>query len=308
MKNNKKILSVLILVIILGFVAYLFYSKNKDVSPTDNSTILPDSALTYKNIDYGFTFSLPDDWKGYSIVQNTWQGNPLTTATANETGPKLLIRNPKWTPAVHYEDIPIMIFSLAQWNSYTAGNFAVSAAPINASELARNNSYVFALPPRWDFDYSEGFAEAENILKSNPLKVFDIGKVSILKDGRQCYTFNHEATTTEPYTVNEFLDISISGAKVTGIKSGTQKGPDMTNGYNGTIVGTLNNDMINDVFSYTIEGSSNKEAEIYRSRADQIGIEKMRYPLIEKGGILVPDTTKEFTALLYARVGCVASN
>jgi hypothetical protein len=95
---------------------------------------------------------------------------------------------------------------------------------------------------------------------------------------------------------------------VTGTKSGTQKGPDMTNGYNGTIVGTLNNDTINDVFSYTIEGSSNKEAEIYRSREDQIGIEKMRYPLIEKSKILVPDVTKEFTVLLYARVGCTASN
>jgi len=260
------------------------------------------------NTDYGFTFSLPDNWKGYSIIQSTWQGNPLTAIATKETGPKLLIRNPNWTSAVPYEDIPIMIFTLAQWNSYTAENFAVSAAPIPATELARNNHYVFALPPRWDYDFGQGYAEAENILKGNPLKTFDITKVSILKDGRQCYTFNHEATATEPYTVNEFLDISISGTKVTGTKKGTQKGPDMTNGYSGTIMGTLNNDTINDVFSYTVEGSSNKEAEIYRSREDQIGIEKLRYPLIEKSGILVPDITKGFSALLYARVGCVASN
>lgn len=152
------------------------------------------------------------------------------------------------------------------------------------------------------------YVVSENILKNNPPKAVDTSKTSIIKDGRQCYTFDHEATTTEPYTVNEFLDISINGAKVTGTKSGTQKGRDMTNGYSGTIVGTLNNDMINDVFSYTVDGSSNKEAEIYRSREDQIGIEKLRYPLIEKGGMLVPDTTKEFAVLLYARVGCTGSN
>jgi len=133
-------------------------------------------------------------------------------------------------------------------------------------------------------------------------------KAPILKDGRQCYTLDHEATATEPYTVNEFLDITIDGSKVTGTKRGTQEGPDMTNGYSGTIVGTVNNDTINDIFSYTVEGSSNKEAEIYQARADQIGIEKLRYPLIEKGGVLVPDTTKEFTKLLYARVGCTGSN
>ena len=308
MKNNKTILVAFVLVVVLGLAAYLFYSKNQNTSPINNSNTPSTSPVIYNNTDYGFIFSLPDDWKRYSIVQSIWQGNPLTTSTTKETGPKLLIRNPNWTSIVPYEDIPIMIFTLAQWNSYTAENFAVSAAPIPASELARNNRYVFALPPRWDFDYSQGYVEAENILKSNPIKAFDIAKVSILKDGRQCYTFNHEATATEPYTVNEFLDISISDTKVTGTKSGTQKGPDMTNGYNGTIVGTLNNDMINDVFSYTIEGSPNKESEIYRSRKDQIGIEKMRYPLIEKNGILVPDTTKEFTILLYARVGCTGSN
>ncbi|MEI6280978.1 MAG: hypothetical protein WCP17_03205 [bacterium] len=129
-----------------------------------------------------------------------------------------------------------------------------------------------------------------------------------LVEGRQCYSYNHIGTKNEPYTVNEFININIVGKKVTGSKSGTQSGPDMTNGYNGTITGTLNNNIINDVFSYTIEGSPNKETEIYRTRVDQIGIEKLRYPLIDKGRMLVPDTTKEFKTLLYARVGCTASN
>lgn len=174
MKNNKIILTVFVLVIVLGFVTYLFYFKNKNASPINNPNGSSSFPITYNNADYGFTFSLPNDWKGYSIIQNTWQGNPLTTTTAKETGPKLLIRNPNWTSAVPYEDIPIMVFTLAQWNAYIAEDFAVSAAPIPASELGRNNLYVFALPPRWDYDFSQGYEEAENILKSNPLKSFTI--------------------------------------------------------------------------------------------------------------------------------------
>ncbi len=180
MKNIKIILVVLVLIIVFGFVAYLFYSKNQNTSPINNPVVPLYSTVIYNNTDYGFTFSLPNDWKGYLIVQSTWQGNPLKATATKETGPKFLIRNPNWTSVVPYEDIPIMIFTIAQWNSYTAENFAVSAAPIPASELARNNRYVFALPPRWDFDYSEGYAEAENILKSNPIKAFNIDKASIL--------------------------------------------------------------------------------------------------------------------------------
>jgi hypothetical protein len=127
-----------------------------------------------------------------------------------------------------------------------------------------------------------------------------------LTDGRQCYTYNHKGTTTEPYTVNEFLDITIKGLTVTGTKTGTQKGPDMTNGYAGTISGTLANDTITDVYSYAIEGSPNKEKEIYK--AGLTGIEKLRYPLIESGKMLIPDLTKEYITMNYARVGCTASN
>ncbi len=127
-----------------------------------------------------------------------------------------------------------------------------------------------------------------------------------LVDGRQCYTYTHDATKDAPYTVNEFLDITIAGTKVTGAKSGAQAGPDMTNGYSGTISGTLANNQITDIYSYIVEGAKNKEKEIYRT--SKTGIEKLRYPLVEKNGILVPDTTKDFQILSYARVGCSASN
>lgn len=123
-----------------------------------------------------------------------------------------------------------------------------------------------------------------------------------------CFTRTHNATKDAPYTVNEHITLVIDGTSVTGTKRGTQSGPDMTNGYEGTLTGTMQKNIITSVFAYTVEGSYNQEKEIYRVKEDQTGIEKLRYPLIERVGILVPDPSKEFTVELYSRVGCDASN
>ncbi len=128
-----------------------------------------------------------------------------------------------------------------------------------------------------------------------------------LVDGRQCYTYSHQGTPDAPYTTIEFIDMTISGTKVTGTKQGTQSGPDMTNGYEGTITGTLAEGMINVAFAYTVEGSKNTEQEIYQ--AGLTGIDKLRYPLIDKyKDGLFPDTTKAFKLISYAQVECEGSN
>ncbi len=173
MKNTKIILIVFIALILVGLIGYLFRSKNQNNGNVNEPVATSTTAVTYTNNDFGFNFSLSNSWKGYSVLNNTWEGNPLTTTTTKQTGTKLIIRNPKWTSSLPYEDIPIMVFTVAQWNSYIDGNFSVSAAPVSATELGRNNLYVFALPPRWDFDFSEGYVEAQNIIKSNPLKAFN---------------------------------------------------------------------------------------------------------------------------------------
>lgn len=211
MKNNTLTLFVLVVIVAIGILSYSFYSK-KNVSPVNNPPMGTDSLVLYKNSEYGFTFSLPDSWKGYSVVENVWKGSPLATTSADETGPKLLMRNPKWTEALPYQDIPILIFTLKQWDSYTAENFSVSAAPFPASELARNNMYVFALPPRWNFDYSEGYAEAENIVKSNPLKTFNIEPPVFTWKFENAESLNLDGM---PNT-NVYLEVAYSGG-------GTQK-------------------------------------------------------------------------------------
>jgi|GEM_PF-1887347 len=129
----------------------------------------------YTNTQYGFSFSLPASWKGYSIVNDQWTGNPINSQGgqgATVHGPQILIRNPKWTSGDPYQDIPIMVFTIDQWNLVEQEKLTVSAAPIGPTELGRNSTYVFALPARYNYAFPKGFQEVDQILKSNPLKTF----------------------------------------------------------------------------------------------------------------------------------------
>ena len=180
MKENKLTFVFVALIIILGIALYVFNFKDKNTSINEGSSTSTPSQIVYNNTDYGFNFTLPTNWQGYSIIKNTWTGNSLKNSPA-QSGVKIIIRNPKWTVAVPYEDLPILIFTISQWNLYLAEDFAISAAPIQASELARNNMYVFALPPRWDFDYSLGFEEAQGIFKGNPIKTFNVETKNVIQ-------------------------------------------------------------------------------------------------------------------------------
>lgn len=131
-------------------------------------------AVSYQNTEYGFKFSLPDSWRGYTIVTDKWIGNAVGDAVGSsqaETGPLLSIRHPKWTAKDPRQDIPIMIFTLAQWNALGQDKFHIGAAPVGPRELGRNQAYVFALPARYNFAFLTGFEEVEAILNNHPLTV-----------------------------------------------------------------------------------------------------------------------------------------
>jgi hypothetical protein len=133
--------------------------------------------IVYKNTQYGFAFTLPASWKGYTIVTDKWEGDDSQTGEAVEAGPIILIRHPLWTAQVPRQDIPIMIFTLAQWNSLQRGDFHIGAAPIGPSEISRNASYVFALPARYNYAFLPGYQEVANILAGNPLQPMENGQV-----------------------------------------------------------------------------------------------------------------------------------
>ena len=131
------------------------------------------NAIVYKNTQYGFDFSLPGSWKDYTIVTDKWEGLSIGDPQGEkvvEAGPMIYIRHPKWTSKNQRQDIPIMIFTVAEWNSLQKGEFHIGAAPIEPTELSRNTRYVFALPARYNYAFPTGYEEVEDILKNNPLQ------------------------------------------------------------------------------------------------------------------------------------------
>lgn len=129
--------------------------------------------VVYKNTRYGFTFSLPESWGGFTIVTEKWEGTGAGASQDDpilETGDMILIRHPRWTPGNPRQDIPIMVFIVSQWAALQQEKFRIGAAPIAPQELARNSKYVFALPARYNYTFPTGYEEVENILKGNPLQ------------------------------------------------------------------------------------------------------------------------------------------
>ena len=128
--------------------------------------------IEYKSASYGFSLTLPESWKGYQVLWSEWGGNVFNDdgSVAQELqGPELRIRHPKWTEENPREDMPIMIFTIAQWNEHPI----VSAAPFDPAELGRNRKYVLAVPPRWNYDFAEGWEEAQKILSPDSLHTFE---------------------------------------------------------------------------------------------------------------------------------------
>lgn len=129
----------------------------------------------YINNQYGFRVTLPKNWQGYSVSNDQWSGyapNDQLGEIAYATGTVVSIHNPKWTQEAPYQDIPIMVFTLAQWKELQEERFHIGAAPIPPSELARNIRYVFALPARYNFSYPPGYEEVEAIMTTNPVQAF----------------------------------------------------------------------------------------------------------------------------------------
>jgi hypothetical protein len=131
-----------------------------------------DSEIVYKNRQYGFLFYMPEDWRGYTVVESQWQGFLTDGTQGGEpafTGPIVTIRDPRWTEDQPRQDIPIMVFTPGEWSMVQDEKLSVSAAPIPPTELGRNNKYVFALPARYNFAFLPGWEEVESILAGKPL-------------------------------------------------------------------------------------------------------------------------------------------
>jgi hypothetical protein len=142
-------------------------SQAKQKPPAESSP----EAIEYRNPKYGFSFSLPKGWVGYAILTDKWEGSNTEKGDV-ESGPLISIRHPNWTKENPRQDIPIMVFTIAQWDSVEHGDLLVNAAPISPVGLGRNRKYVFALPPRSNYADAAGMEEVDDILRHSPLHPF----------------------------------------------------------------------------------------------------------------------------------------
>jgi len=179
--NNKttKLLIIILLVAVVVFLAAQLVTKrnppavNQPVGNNTPTTGQP-AVLAYDNNQYGFSFSLPVSWTGYSIVNGIWTGYAAGDSGDKKfaEGPQISIRHPLWTEKTPRQDIPIMVFTLSQWQDLQNDKFHIGAAPIGPSELGRNTKYVFALPARYNFAFPLGYEEVDQIIQSQPVKTF----------------------------------------------------------------------------------------------------------------------------------------
>jgi hypothetical protein len=138
--------------------------------------------------------------------------------------------------------------------------------------------------------------EVENV------PVEDVTETEVITNGKFCFDRTQVATDEAPYSAEEYIELNINENMVSGIKNGSQVGPGVSNGYEGTLSGEIVNGTIGVIFSYVIEGSAGKEKEEYILRDGDLI--KIRYNLVEEAGILTPDKNTEPSEIAYLKSEC----
>jgi len=129
------------------------------------------ASLHYRDPGYGFTFSLPASWQGYSVLAEQWEGQTYSAAVDSlvvaEHGPMIVLRHPQWQAGDPYQDIPILIFAREQWAAYRQGGFEIGAGGFQF-EIGHNLKFVFTMSTRYNADDSvQGWKEADEIVERN---------------------------------------------------------------------------------------------------------------------------------------------
>ncbi len=171
---------VIVLIAVAIAIAAMIYAPEetppKNVAPQvqQPATAEGTNAVIYTNNDFHFSVTLPPEWKGFTIVKNTWLGQAIgdTGDIPFTSGPLISVRDPRWTNDAPRQDIPIMIFTLKQWDEMKAEQYHIGAAPIPPSELGRNADYVFALPARYNFAFPPGYEEVQRIIETGSFHAY----------------------------------------------------------------------------------------------------------------------------------------
>lgn len=164
---NKRLLYITIGVLVLLAVAvfgYNWYQSTRMVEPSvEEQTTQEEGAqnqsIIYRNNTYGFSVPLPSSWEGYSVVEK-----------AEKSYLEIRIQHPESTKENPRMDVPVLVVPIATWNMWYPPSNPLDgqhpfAAPVPATERARNAKYVFATAPRYNFSYLPGWEEVDEIVK-----------------------------------------------------------------------------------------------------------------------------------------------
>lgn len=152
--------------------------------------------------------------------------------------------------------------------------------------------------------YNTDGTKLDSINKAEEIKIDVVGeeKPNQITNGIRCFYRDQIATKEAPYKVHEDIVLNINEGIITGTKKGNQAGPDMTNGYWGDLNGSVKNNLLELVYSYTVDGSNGKELEVYDLK-DNI-LNRMFWPVTEKNHILTPDRIGEPRIIPYVEKKC----
>ncbi len=85
----------------------------------------------YHNAQYGLTFFLPFSWRGYSVSVEQFEDTTYSAVEDKQIvvghTPMITLRHPQWQTNELYQDIPILVFTRAQWDALHHGKLWPSA-------------------------------------------------------------------------------------------------------------------------------------------------------------------------------------
>ena len=129
--------------------------------------------VRYHNAKYDLTFYLPQNWKGYSVLTEHWDGETYLADKDKDVvlarGPIIVLRNRLWKTNDQCQDIPIYIFTRQQWTDDKTGKSSAEGAGGVIYELWHNDRYVFGIHSR-TFGFNtdlKDWRETENIVNQN---------------------------------------------------------------------------------------------------------------------------------------------
>jgi hypothetical protein len=133
----------------------------------------PALPVWYHNAKFGLTFFLAASWQGYSVLMEQWESVTHSPTDGKRSvvgrGPMIILRHPQWKAGDIYQDIPILVFTRAQWDALNQGKLWPSLyAGGVIDELWHNRDYVFAMSSRYNAaDEAKACKEVSDIVEQN---------------------------------------------------------------------------------------------------------------------------------------------